>query len=166
MNGGKLARALESGVKGIQHGYLYRDLILRNRLQPVGGLAQRPPGLTELNVVFGAHVGDHKLVHQLLRLCQGCPQRCGTFGGIAAQVCVGIAVIIALDLLDNILNVRFCVAAGVFIQCLAGRLQLRRQRLDALVGGGLVVVGGVALCVEHGSHQSLRLVENRLIYCP
>ena len=167
VNGGKLARALESGVKGIQHGYLYRDLILRNRLQPVGSLAQRAPGLTELNVVVGAHIGDHKLVRQLLRLRQGCPQRCDTFGGIAAQVGVGIAVIIALDLFDNILNVRFCVAAGVCIQRLAGGFQLRRHGLDAFVCGGLVVGQvGVALGVKHGGHQGLGLVAGGLIGRP
>ena len=167
MNGGKLARALESGVKGIQHGYLYRDLILRNRLQPVGGLAQRPPGLTELNVVVGAHIGDHKLVHQLLRLCQGCPQRCGTFGGIAAQVCVGIAVIIALDLLDNILNVRFCVAAGVFIQRLVGGFQLRCQRFNfAVLILGVVGQVRAAVIVEHAVHQCLGLVPDGLIRRP
>ena len=122
--------------------------------------------MTELNVVVGAHIGDHELIRQLLRLRQSCPQRCGALGGIAAQVGVGIAVIIALDLLDNILNVRFGIAAGVFIQLLAGGFQLRRHLLDALVGGGLVVVGGVALRVKHGGHQGLGLVADRLIGRP
>ena len=162
--GGKLAHTLESGVKGIQHGHLYRDLILRACLQPVGGLAQRTQGLSELKVVVDAHIGNYKLVRQLLRLCQGCLQRCGALVGIASQVGFGIAVIIALDLFDNILGICFVVAAGDFIQLFAGRFQLLGQGLDAFVGGGLVVGQvGAAVIVEHGGHQGLGLVANGLV---
>ena len=166
VNCGILAHALESGVKGIQHGYLYADLILRDRFQCVDGLAQCTQGLAELNAVFAAHGIDHKLIRQLLCLCQCCPQRFNALCRIAAQVSVGIAVIIALDLLDFVLGGVLAVAGFVFIQRLAGRLQLRRQRLDALLRGGLVVIGGVALRVEHRSHQGLGLVADGLIGRP
>ena len=166
VNCGILAHALESGVKGIQHGYLYADLILRDRFQCVDGLAQCTQGLAELNAVFAAHGIDHKLIRQLLCLCQCCPQRFNALCRIAAQVSAGIAVIIALDLLDFVLGGVLAVAGFVFIQRLAGRLQLRRQRLDALLRGGLVVIGGVALRVEHRSHQGLGLVADGLIGRP
>ena len=163
---GKLARVTGVDVVGIQYGYLYVDLRCGRSGQAVDGLPQLTQGVGQRQTFLVAQIVQRSLVRQL----QGCgprlTQRLDTLGGIARQ---GILIIFFRQIPDS-LQLQLCdglgVVASLFIQRLTGRLQLRRHRLDALLRGGLVVVGGVALCVEHGSHQSLRLVENRLIYCP
>ena len=78
-----------------------------------------------------------------------------------------IAVIIALDLLDNILNVRFGIAAGVCIQRLVGGFQLRCQRFNfAVLILGVVGQVRAAVIVEHAVHQCLGLVPDGLIRRP
>ena len=166
---GKLARVTGVDVVGIQYGYLYVDLRRGGGGQPVDGLTQFTQNRHQLIILALSNIVEVDAVSQIHSRRSGLTQRFNALGGIARQ---GIRIVLLHQILNGFhvqLNARQTVGiatADTRIQRLAGRLQLRRHGLDALLRGGLVGVGGVALCVEHGSHQSLRLVENRLIYCP
>ena len=163
---GKLARVTGVDVIGIQHRHLYVDLRRGGGGQPVDGLSQLAQGVGQRLTFLDAQIVQRSLVRQL----QGCgprlTQRCGTFGGIARQ---GILIIFFRQIPDS-LQIQLCdglgAVASLLFQRFAGRLQLRRQRLDALVGGGLVVVSGIAIGIEHRGHQGLGLVADGLVCCP
>ena len=166
---GQLAGVAGIDVVGVQHGHVDLDLRGGGGGQAVDGLSQLPQGRYQLIILTLSNIVKVDAASQIHSRRSGLTQRFNALGGIARQ---GIRIVLLHQILNGFhvqLNARQAVGivtADTRIQRLAGRLQLRRHRLDAFVGGGLVVVGGVALCVEHGSHQSLRLVENRLIYCP
>ena len=162
----KLTRVPVMNVVGIQHRHLHADLRRGGGGQPVDGLAQLTQSDRQRPSFVLTQVGQICLVRQL----QGCgprlTQRLNALGGIARQ---GIRLVLLRQIPDG-LQLHLCdvlnVGTGFFIQRLAGRLHLRRQRLDALLRGGLVGVGGVAPGVEHGVHQGLALVAGGLIGRP
>ena len=162
---GKLARVTGVDVVGIQHGYLYVDLRRGGGGQPVDGLPQLAQGVAR-SVSILAQIGQVDLVGLFQGLCPCIPQGLHALGGIARQ---SIRIILLRQIADGF-QIQTCdgliAVRSFWVQRLAGRLQLRRQRLDALLRGGLVVVGGVALGVEHGGHQGLGLVADGLVRRP
>ena len=166
---GKLARVTGVDVVGIQYGYLYVDLRCGRSGQAVDGLTQFTQNRHQLIILALSNIVEVDAVSQIHSRRSGLTQRFDALGGIARQ---GVRIVLFHQILNGFhvqLNARQAVGivtADTRIQRLVGRLQLRRHRLDALLRGGLVGVGGVALCVEHGSHQSLGLVADGLIYCP
>ena len=165
----KLTRVPLINVVGIQHRHLHADLRRGGGGQPVDGLTQFTQNRHQLIILALSNIVEVDAVSQIHSRRSGLTQRFNALGGIARQ---GIRIVLLHQILNGFhvqLNARQAVGivtADTRIQRLAGRLQLRRHRLDALLRGGLVGVGGVALCVEHGSHQSLGLVADGLIYCP
>ena len=162
----KLTRVPVMNVVGIQHGHLHLDLRRGGGGQPVDGLPQfTQSGRQRIPLVL-AQIVQRRLVRQLH--CRGprLTQRFNALGGVARQ---GVRLVLLRQIPDGF-DLQLCdglsVSITLCIQRLAGRLQLRRHRLDALVGGGLVVVDGIALRVEHGGHQDLRLVADGLIGRP
>ena len=162
----KLTRVPVMNVVGIQHRYVHFDLCRVGGGQPVDGLSQLAQSGRQRIPLVLAQIVQRRLVRQLH--CRGSrlTQCLDALGGIARQ---GVRLVLLRQIPDG-LDFQLCDgltgSTALFIQRLAGRLQLRRHRLDALVGGGLVVVGGIALRVEHGGHQGLRLVADRLIGRP
>ena len=162
----KLTRVPVMNVVGIQHRYVHFDLCRGGGGQPVDGPAQRKQSIGQRLSFLLAQIVQSSLVCQLH--CRGprLTQRLNALGGVARQ---GVRLVLLRQIADG-LDLQLCGglarSTAFCIQCLAGRLQLRRHRLDALVGGGLVVVGGIALGVEHGGHQGLRLVAGGLIGRP
>ena len=162
---GKLARMVKIDVVSIQYGYVYLNLCRVSGSQSVDGLAQLTQGRSRL-VSVHSQIGQINLVGLFQGLCPCIPQGLKALGGVTRQ---GIRIVLLRQIADGF-QIQTCdglaVIAGFGVQRLAGRLQLRRQRLDALLRGGLVVVGGVALRIEHGGHQGLRLVAGGLIGRP
>ena len=162
----KLTRVPLINVVGIQHRHLHADLRRGGGGQPVDGLPQLTQGGRQRIPLALTQIVQSSFVRQL----QGCgpclTQRLDALGGVTRQ---GVRLVLLRQIPDG-LDFQLCDgltgSTALFIQRLAGRLQLRRHRLDALVGGGLVVVGGIALRVEHGGHQGLGLVAGRLIDRP
>ena len=162
----KLTRVPLINVVGIQHRHLHADLRRGGGGQPVDGLPQLTQGGRQRIPLALTQIVQSSFVRQL----QGCgpclTQRLDALGGVTRQ---GVRLVLLRQIPDG-LDFQLCDgltgSTALFIQRLAGRLQLRRHRLDALVGGGLVGVGGVALGVKHGGHQGLGLVAGGLIYCP
>ena len=166
---GKLPRITGVNVVGVQHRHLHADLCRRGGGQSVDGLPQLAQGRLQLIILTLSNTVKVDAASQIHSRRSGLTQCFNALGGIARQ---GVRIVLFHQILNGFhvqLNARQTagiVTADTRIQRVASRLQLRRHRLDTLVGGGLVVVGGVALRVEHGGHQSLRLVADRLIYCP
>ena len=163
---GKLARVTGVDVIGIQHRHLYVDLRRGGGGQAVDGLPQLTQGGVQRPAFTLSHLGQIDFVRQRQRRRPGVPQGLHALVRITRQ---RVRVVFLGQIPDG-LKIQTCDGlapiGGLFIQRLAGSLQLRCQRLDALLRGGLVVVGGVALGVKHGGHQSLRLVADRLIGRP
>ena len=162
----KLTRVPVMNVVGIQHRYVHFDLCRVGGGQPVDGLSQLAQSGRQRIPLVLAQIVQRRLVRQLH--CRGSrlTQCLDALGGIARQ---GVRLVLLRQIPDG-LDFQLCDgltgSTALFIQRLAGRLQLRRHRLDALLRGGLVVVGGVALRVKHGGHQGLGLVAGGLIGRP
>ena len=163
---GRPADAVKIDVRGIQHGYVHADLRRGGGGQAVDGSAQIAQGRREQIAFSRAHVGGRHAVRQRQSRRSGIPQGLNTLGGVTRQ---RVRIIFFCQIPDG-LQLQLCdtlaLVASLFCQRLAGRLHLRRQRLNLGLLFGLVVVGGVALGVEHRGHQGLRLVAGCLIGRP
>ena len=166
---GQLAGVAGIDVVGVQHGHVDLDLRGGGGGQAVDGLSQLPQGRYQLIILTLSNIVKVDAASQIHSRRSGLTQRFNALGGIARQ---GIRIVLLHQILNGFhvqLNARQAVGivtADTRIQRLAGRLQLRRHRLDLGLLFGLVVVGGITLLAEHGGHQGLGLVADRLIYRP
>ena len=162
----KLTRVPVMNVVGIQHRHLHADLCRGGGGQPVDGLPQFTQSGRQRIPLALTQIVQSSFVRQLH--CRGSrlTQCLDALGGIARQ---GVRLVLLRQIPDG-LDFQLCDgltgSTALFIQRLTGGGQLRCQRLDALLRGGLVVVGGVALGIEHRGHQGFGLVAGGLICRP
>ena len=163
---GKLARVTGVDVVGIQYGYLYVDLRCGRSGQAVDGLPQLTQGGVQRPAFTLSHLGQIDFVRQRQRRRPGVPQGLHALVRITRQ---RVRVVFLGQIPDG-LKIQTCDGlapiGGLFIQRLTGGGQFRSQLLDALLRGGLVGDGGVALGVKHGGHQGLGLVAGGLVCRP